>query len=301
MPCINLMTRIILALSCLAWSRCYALPISTGFAENEDSVADFPAEPEDQSLENKQENVCLTKKCREVSAWIKKAINETVNPCEDFYEYACGQWMKDHTIPKGKLQISSFTEVRDKNNEAMKEALVTDDNLNTIDPIKKVRTFFQSCLDTKAIDDLGKEPIKNYINTLDSWSVDKEGGWNSEKWDTFKTLRKIQKEYTTTNLFFTVETIPDPLAGNETEKKNILMVKDILMFVAEYRNKKISQLTLILYFCCFQIDKASLDLHPIFFLGSPKVIFPVGFHLVRCACTTVSKQQLGGSWSQKDH
>ena len=146
--------------------------------------------------------------------------------------------MKDHTIPKGKLQISSFTEVRDKNNEAMKEALVTDDNLNTIDPIKKVRTFFQSCLDTKAIDNLGKEPIKNYINTLDSWSVDKEGGWNSEKWDTFKTLRKIQKEYTTTNLFFTVETIPDPLAENEKEKKNILMVKDILMFVAEYRNKK---------------------------------------------------------------
>lgn len=227
MPCVNLLTRILLALSCLAWSRCNALPIA-GFENEKSSVADFP--PEDyQSLANDQQNVCSTKKCRDVSAWIKKAINETVNPCEDFYEYACGQWIEDHPIPKGKLQISSFTEVRDMNNEAMKKALVTEDDLNMIDPIRKVRTFFQSCLDTEAIDKLGKKPIKNYIDSLNSWSVDKEGGWDSEKWDTFKTLRKIQKEYTTTNLFFTVESIQDPLPTDKNERKNILMVNsDVL-------------------------------------------------------------------------
>ena len=170
------------------------------------------------------QGTCSTKKCRQVSARIKKAMNEKVNPCEDFYEYACGDWIKDHPIPRDKLQISSFTELRHKNNEAMKEALVTDDNLDVIAPIKKVKTFFRSCLNTKAIDRLGKQPIANYIRDLNAWSVDKDTGWNSRKWDVFKTLKRIQKDYTSTNLFFTVETIPDPVTHNQEERKNILLV-----------------------------------------------------------------------------
>ena len=175
------------------------------------------------SPEGKDENVCDTKECLAVSASIKDALDETVKPCDDFYDYACGEWMKKNPLPNGKLQISAFTELRDKNNKIMQEALVKDDDLNQLLPVKKVRTFFQSCLNVKAIDELGSEPIKKYIKDLNSWAVDKEAGWNSKKWDVFKTLKKIQKQYTSTNLFFTVESVPDPLR-NETDGRNIFMV-----------------------------------------------------------------------------
>ena len=194
------------------------------------------------SPENKNDKTCLTKECMTISASIKAAIDEEIKPCEDFYDYACGQWMKDNKIPKGKLQISAFTELRDKNNEVMREALVKDDSLNDLLPIKKVRTFFQSCLNVNAIDKLGNEPITKYIKDLNSWAVDEQSGWKAKEWDVFETLKKIQKQYTSTNLFFTVESVPDPLRKG-ADGRNILM-----------------------------IDKAPLDLHPMFFLASPKIV-----------------------------
>jgi predicted metalloendopeptidase len=31
-------------------------------------------------------------------------MNATVDPCEDFFEYACGNWIKQHPIP-GIIEI----------------------------------------------------------------------------------------------------------------------------------------------------------------------------------------------------
>ncbi|CAB4013611.1 endothelin-converting enzyme 1-like [Paramuricea clavata] len=199
----------------------------------------------DETLTEKKYNkICVTLQCMRVSAHIKAAINEEVKPCDDFYDYACGQWMKKNPIPKGKHKISAITELRDKNNEIMQEALVSNDSLNNLSPIKKVRTFFQSCLNVEAIDKLGNEPIRKYIKDLNSWAVDKKIGWKSGKWDVFETLKKIQKEYTSTQLFFSIESVPDPLSSrNGTARQNILM-----------------------------IDRAPLDLRPELFFGSPKAV-----------------------------
>jgi endothelin-converting enzyme len=210
--------------STFLYQVCSSLPLD--YEENTiDSDPNILARDETSSA-NKNEKTCVTKECMKISASIKAAINEEVKPCDDFYDYACGQWMKDNKIPKGKLQISAFTELRDKNNEIMREALVKDDELNNLLPIKKVRTFFQSCLNVNAIDKLGNEPITKYIKELNSWAVDKRTGWNEDKWDVFETLKKIQKHYTSSNLFFTVESVPDPTRKG-TQGENILMVKDL--------------------------------------------------------------------------
>ena len=53
------------------------------------------------SLEAKQEQQCLSSQCVSLSAAVLASLNETVDPCEDFYQFACGGWESTNAIPKG--------------------------------------------------------------------------------------------------------------------------------------------------------------------------------------------------------
>lgn len=40
--------------------------------------------------------------------FIIRNMNFTVDPCIDFYEYACGGWIKDNPVPPSKSQRNQF-------------------------------------------------------------------------------------------------------------------------------------------------------------------------------------------------
>jgi neprilysin len=40
-------------------------------------------------------------------------MDSTADPCEDFFQYACGTWNKKHVIPEDRSSISTFEVSRD--------------------------------------------------------------------------------------------------------------------------------------------------------------------------------------------
>ena len=58
-----------------------------------------------------------------VSADVLNQINQSADPCEDFYEFACGGWMSRNPLTANESSVSGFTALNDDNMEALKTAL----------------------------------------------------------------------------------------------------------------------------------------------------------------------------------
>ena len=47
------------------------------------------------------------------AARVRGAMDTTANPCDDFYQFACGTWVRENVIPEDKSSYGTFTKLRD--------------------------------------------------------------------------------------------------------------------------------------------------------------------------------------------
>ena len=47
--------------------------------------------------------MCLSAECIKLSASVRAALDQTVDPCTDFYNFSCGNWIKNTAIPSGEF------------------------------------------------------------------------------------------------------------------------------------------------------------------------------------------------------
>ncbi|OUM56741.1 hypothetical protein PIROE2DRAFT_18517, partial [Piromyces sp. E2] len=65
--------------------------------------------------EENKDNVCNTQKCIDTSNFILDSINSEVNPCDDFYQFACGNWVAKNPVSEKKKVTSNFFISREEN------------------------------------------------------------------------------------------------------------------------------------------------------------------------------------------
>ncbi|CAK8698607.1 unnamed protein product [Clavelina lepadiformis] len=117
-----------------------------------------------------QEEICETPDCVRAAARILSYMDRDVNPCEDFYGYACGGFIRDRIIPDYHKVVHTLLDVKDKVQQIHKRVLETrseDDR----DSIKKAKEFYASCMNTTKLDSLGVEPVLELIKQMGGWPV----------------------------------------------------------------------------------------------------------------------------------
>jgi len=110
-----------------------------------------------------------------VEAEVAAALDPSVDPCEDFYAYACGGWQAANPLPPDRASlVRGFTDIADRNEEILREILEERAQGN---PHSRrdalVGAFYAACMDTAAIDARGAEPVLPELARFDG--VEKVG------------------------------------------------------------------------------------------------------------------------------
>ncbi|RPD66296.1 Metalloprotease [Lentinus tigrinus ALCF2SS1-7] len=124
------------------------------------------------------EPVCISPSCINLASSVLSTLDESEDPCENFYDFANGGWLKSNPIPSDKGSFGHFEEIALQNRRLLQQILSEDASShfsaasalmsNPYDEmlLKKLRGMYDSCMDEDHLDDLGEAPLKDVTNKI---------------------------------------------------------------------------------------------------------------------------------------
>jgi putative endopeptidase len=98
------------------------------------------------------------------------SMDRSADPCKDFFQYSCGGWMKKNPIPADQSSWDTYSKMQDENlaqlRGILEEAAAPDPKRNAT--LQKIGDYYSSCIDEKAIEAKGAEPLQPELKRIAS-------------------------------------------------------------------------------------------------------------------------------------
>lgn len=99
------------------------------------------------------------------------AIDKTADACTDFYQYACGNWVKTHSIPPDQTRWGRFNELGEHNRYLLYQDLEAAAKDPKTPLQKKYGEFYSTCMNKSAADQAGYQPIEPLLKQVGALSA----------------------------------------------------------------------------------------------------------------------------------
>lgn len=128
--------------------------------------------------------ICSSINCVRYANEILNYIDEKLNPCDDFYQFSCGNYLKsssfyDH-LPKSTQDYRHYTNMLEEIPN------IKDSHLTTV-----FKRFYNLCNNESNINSLGLWTMKQIIHNVGGWPVIEENYWNEQQFDFMNTTLRL--------------------------------------------------------------------------------------------------------------
>ncbi|XP_076789725.1 membrane metallo-endopeptidase-like 1 isoform X2 [Arvicanthis niloticus] len=145
---------------------------------------------------SQKSDICTTPGCVIAAARILQNMDQSRNPCENFYQYACGGWLRHHVIPETNSRYSVFDILRDEL-EVILKGVLEDSSVQHRPAVEKAKTLYRSCMNQSVIEKRDSEPLLNVLNIVGGWPVAMDK-WNETvgpKWELERQLAVLNSQF----------------------------------------------------------------------------------------------------------
>jgi len=95
-------------------------------------------------------------------------VDKTLDPCSDFFRYACGKWLKANPIPADQASTGTSTKLFIWNTSAVRNTLEDAANATQRTPVEQqAGDYYAACMDEATINKRGIEPLKPELDRID--------------------------------------------------------------------------------------------------------------------------------------
>uniref|UniRef100_A0A8C4D919 endothelin-converting enzyme 1 n=1 Tax=Dicentrarchus labrax TaxID=13489 RepID=A0A8C4D919_DICLA len=121
--------------------------------------------------------LCLSEACVTVASQMVEAMDRSADPCQDFYQFACGGWMRKNPLPDGRSRWSTFNSIWEQNQALLKHLLENGTFNGSSEAERKTQSYYLSCLNTQRIEELGAQPLIDLIAKVTMPSPSNKEPW----------------------------------------------------------------------------------------------------------------------------
>ncbi|XP_041127018.1 neprilysin-like isoform X2 [Polyodon spathula] len=164
------------------------------------------------------DGICKSADCTKSAARILENMDTTADPCQNFYQYACGGWLKKHIIPETSSRYSTFDILRDELEVVMKDVLEKPDTAD-ISALKKAKTLYKSCTNETTIENRRGLPLINMLPKVLEWPV------ASDDWEnTYGTKWTLENAIAALNANYGKQVLINFFVGTDDKASNVHII-----------------------------------------------------------------------------